>query len=730
MSARVTVFLINLLQDVNIVRPLAYLSAQSLRQKVHFLISHKFLERDLQGVWKKELETIQNELGATFSVYEDEYAAYEILKNQSGLLIAGSESNLAAHSLTHNVFRVAPSSFLKVTLQHGFECVGFLQSRDQDLAHGTQITFGADVICGWCAPERLTAMPPSERSKLYVTGPSAVLQMPVSGKKGEKSGYGLVCENMHSPRLNVAGDFKTDFLTVFSEYCASLEREGSRVALRPHPGGQYTLKNKVALPENVILNNHPIYRVDLSRYAYGISAPSSILIDMILAGIPVAVWQDGGGRMDLGNYQGLHRVSTVADWLEFTRLAVSNPKPFLKAQAKFLEDQRLKTDPVSVRDCYRLILSAGFSVGPSVRLGNPRRPQRVLFVANGYIPTLQLSFIKPLAALIQEGQIQTDFLSEEMIRRRFKSTVRDAEVQAWIRSYIEKFEPTTVVFCRYSGPWAAHMMECAECLGAAVIYHIDDDLLHLPEDIGASKYKFHNDPARLATVRHLLDHSNLVYCSTQKLKSRLEELNIQSPIVSGDIYCSGSVIREPVLKPVEKIGYMGIGHEKNLEYVLPAIIRLLRKYPDLKFELFGTIPMPSDFVEFGDRISKAPKIDDYNHFLQTFAGYNWDVGICPLTPIPFNLVKANTKWVEYTSVGVAVVASRSTVYDECCSDECGLLAESVDEWFEALDALISSPEKRFQMVVRAQHKLKRHFSVDALRRQVLEVFDKASSSMV
>ena len=35
-----------------------------------------------------------------------------------------------------------------------------------------------------------------------------------------------------------------------------------------------------------------------------------------------------------------------------------------------------------------------------------------------------------------------------------------------------------------------------------------------------------------------------------------------------------------------------------------------------------------------------------------------DIGICPLAPIDFNLMKANTKWVEYSSAGVAVVAQR------------------------------------------------------------------------
>jgi len=88
-------------------------------------------------------------------------------------------------------------------------------------------------------------------------------------------------------------------------------------------------------------------------------------------------------------------------------------------------------------------------------------------------------------------------------------------------------------------------------------------------------------------------------------------------------------------------------------------------------------------------------------------------------------MKANTKWVEYTSVGAAVVASRATVYDHCCADGCGLLADGVDEWFEALRFLASDDEARLAIAERAQAKLQRDYTVSRLRDQVLDVIDRA-----
>ncbi len=43
---RHAIFIVNLLQDVNIVRPLAYLAAHELGRTVAFLVSDKFLDRD------------------------------------------------------------------------------------------------------------------------------------------------------------------------------------------------------------------------------------------------------------------------------------------------------------------------------------------------------------------------------------------------------------------------------------------------------------------------------------------------------------------------------------------------------------------------------------------------------------------------------------------------------------------------------------------------------------
>jgi glycosyltransferase involved in cell wall biosynthesis len=352
--------------------------------------------------------------------------------------------------------------------------------------------------------------------------------------------------------------------------------------------------------------------------------------------------------------------------------------------------------------------------------------ERILFVANGMLPTLQVSFEQPLAPLVNRGEFTTALLTEEHVRRGLTALERNMAESAWVDRTLAAYDPSVIIFCRYGGPASGSILDWARREKVPVIYHIDDDLLTIPSDIGERKFAMHNASERLAAVRRLLTGADLVYASTPKLRERLLGLFPELPVIAGKIYCAGSVAKGPKTQPNRKIGYMASAdHAHNLDMILPAIVRILERNPDVSFELFGSIPMPSALHRFGDRIRTAPPVANYSRFITEFAEREWDVGVCPLAPIEFNMMKANTKWVEYTSVGAAVVASRGTVYDECCADGCGLLAGPIDEWVEAVEYLINDDEARLTMAERAQAKLRRDYSIGRLRNQVLDVIGKA-----
>jgi hypothetical protein len=193
-------------------------------------------------------------------------------------------------------------------------------------------------------------------------------------------------------------------------------------------------------------------------------------------------------------------------------------------------------------------------------------------------------------------------------------------------------------------------------------------------------------------------------------------------MIAGDINCAGEVINRAERRPVRKIGYMGFDHAHDFQIALPSVVRCLRDNPDLTFELFGSIPMPPELSHFGERVRSIAPVRNYEEFLKAFAALGWDIGICPLALTPFNSCKSNNKWIEYTSIGAAVVATAGTIYDDCGSDGCAILVDDAG-WLEALQSLIHDPDGRYQQVIRAQNRLTERYSTERLTEQVLAVFD-------
>ena len=124
----------------------------------------------------------------------------------------------------------------------------------------------------------------------------------------------------------------------------------------------------------------------------------------------------------------------------------------------------------------------------------------------------------------------------------------------------------------------------------------------------------------------------------------------------------------------------------------------------------------------------VPPVNGYEDFMRKFSQLHWDIALCPLVTIPFNMVKSNTKWVEYSSVGAAVIASKGTIYDECCDQEAGILAAD-DEWYANIKLLIENDELRFKLLSKAQEKIASTFTEEHLFSQIERAIQLASAQV-
>jgi glycosyltransferase involved in cell wall biosynthesis len=308
---------------------------------------------------------------------------------------------------------------------------------------------------------------------------------------------------------------------------------------------------------------------------------------------------------------------------------------------------------------------------------------------------------------------------------------RDYAEVAEVEAAFAAQTPDLLVLSRYTSALGSDWIRLARGAGIPVIFHIDDDLLAVPESLGASKFKAYNSPERLRALRNNIEGSDLVYVSTAELARRFQEHGIKAPIAAGDVYCAvardavGAVIG-PATGPV--IGYMGTGgHSADLAMIMPAVCNVMDSVPDLQFEVFGTIKMPAELTRFGSRVRHIAAVAEYSEFLPFLRSLGWWVGLAPLEDNPFNRCKADTKWVEYSLAGMAVVASDLPVYHRACADGAGVLAQTSSHWREAIFSLIHEPQRRKSMIDAAQNKLRETYNHDRLREQVVRVFEQAGT---
>ena len=348
---------------------------------------------------------------------------------------------------------------------------------------------------------------------------------------------------------------------------------------------------------------------------------------------------------------------------------------------------------------------------------HPNPGHRLLVLADRLGATQSISFTLPIN--LNSGDIESvDIYSRGESRLAYLT-----QAEFWLNH-----RPTVLVLSRYTDPAVLPLLKLARKYKVPSVFHIDDDLLDMPATL-AERYEVYQDPSRRIALRTALDSVDLVYASTLPLAERLIEHGITTEIFAGSIYCSVDPERMPALLPSTGpvLGYMGSGgHSTDLATVMPTIVRLMKEMPLLRFETFGTISPPPEMSDFGGRYAHHSGLSDYTAFLARLNELGWWVGIAPLDDNPFNRCKADTKWVEYSFAGSAVVASDLPVYHRACAGGAGATARDADEWYTSLGLLLRSADLRRKMVEIAREKVRRLYTHQELQKQLLAVLEQAA----
>ncbi|WP_325918164.1 glycosyltransferase [Pseudomonas frederiksbergensis] len=342
----------------------------------------------------------------------------------------------------------------------------------------------------------------------------------------------------------------------------------------------------------------------------------------------------------------------------------------------------------------------------------------ILIYTENVNATYFISFDIPLREMHQRGEVNFAVVSQNLAARK--------GVGYW-KHWDAQFEPELVVMTRYGQPFGTQILDHYKSKKIPVVYHIDDNLLEVPDSLGVEIKKRQGAQDVIDARRYQLGNCDLIYASTPYLAGLLGNLFTNQAIYHGMYapYMGDRVNADRQPRPWQTVGYMGSkGHQKDLDLVVPALERLLEERPQLRFEVFGTIQMPKRLERFGERVRSHSVNKAYSEFLSVLAGLSWDIGLAPLANEEFNLCKAPTKFIEYTAAGIPVIASDIPVYSSIIPDGGGVLVG--EDWYGALNNCLDIPGFWKSSVDVAQMYCAENFSINRLEQQLLSVFEEVT----
>lgn len=302
-------------------------------------------------------------------------------------------------------------------------------------------------------------------------------------------------------------------------------------------------------------------------------------------------------------------------------------------------------------------------------------------------------------------------LESRMVQTRFQRT---REVKARDLQWAD-----ILVIVRGCEQMTLEIAKEAKRLGRFIIYFLDDDLLHLPEDTQAFQY-FHDGNHQfylkeilkcsdaLWGVNTLIRDGYLSYCGKARwICSKVPAIGLPSQHENDDlneikVLYAGSVDHTHIVR----------------QLIVPAIERVLERCQDISFTFIGADPG----IRGDNRIRYIPYFQNYAAYRKYVENGHFHIGLAPVRMNHFYQCKYYNKLVEYTSVGAVGVYTDCPLYRQVVINEKnGVLCENTPErWADAIIELATQEKLRRSCYGQASALLREQFNADVVAGQVAE----------
>ncbi len=262
-------------------------------------------------------------------------------------------------------------------------------------------------------------------------------------------------------------------------------------------------------------------------------------------------------------------------------------------------------------------------------------------------------------------------------------------------------------------PQAEQLLQNIRRAGARFVYALDDDFFSLSEETAPGYF----NAAKRSVVELWLREADRVVVTTLPLQQRVAPFNPRCVIVPNaldDRLLVGEQphsLETPFGPRRTVIGYMGTySHEADLRLILPAWRRVYERQREaIEFQVIGVSEHAQVLAQQAGvpvRVLRTrPEEAEYPLFMLWFTGHvRWDIAVAPLLDTPFTRCKSDLKFLDYSALGAATIASRVPVYEGTVRHgETGWLAENtVEAWVDGLQHLVADANLRIALAARAQ----------------------------
>ena len=234
--------------------------------------------------------------------------------------------------------------------------------------------------------------------------------------------------------------------------------------------------------------------------------------------------------------------------------------------------------------------------------------------------------------------------------------------------------------------------------GIKVIYDLDDDLLSVT-NVHADQQLIKE---RASLVLSMLSHCDLAVFSTSYLQEKYRPLCRNSIVIPNrlgkQIWKKDNSLPYSEQNKTFRILYMGTAtHDIEVDFLNLIASRIKKAYGSrVSFVMVGGTNSETKSAGWDRKFPPLNCTTNYPAFASWLLSQSWDLALAPLIYTEFNRGKSAIKLMDYSALGVPIVASSHSEYEKefAASPGVSLLPNDVGSWVQKITFLIENEKER------------------------------------